>query len=297
MEYVDDYLNHLVLERGLSMNSVEAYNHDLHRFISMLGTDDPMKVGLDDIRKHMGRLREHGISARSVARALSAIRGFYRYLVEEEVLEQDPTELLDRPKLGKKLPGVLKREDIERLLAAPESESIEGVRDRAMLEMLYAAGLRVSELCVLSVNDVDLAAGTVRAFGKGSKERMVPIGEVCCRYVKEYLTYVRPGLVRNGDSDALFLSRRGKGLTRQAVWYRIKHYALVAGISDKISPHTFRHSFATHLLEGGADLRAVQAMLGHADISTTQIYTHVDKARLRDEYDQYHPRAAAGGRH
>jgi integrase/recombinase XerD len=294
MEYVDDYLNHLVLERGLSVNSVEAYNHDIHRFFAMLGSSDPMKVTLEDVRKHMSRLREHGISARSVARAMSAIRGFYRYMVEEEVLTQDPTELLDRPKLGKKLPGVLSREDIERMLAVPDLESIEGIRDRAMLELLYAAGLRVSELCALSVNDVDLQAGVVRAFGKGSKERLVPVGEVAAKYVREYLTFVRPGMLKNGESEDLFLSRRGKGLTRQAVWYRIKHYAFLANIAAKISPHTFRHSFATHLLEGGADLRAVQAMLGHADISTTQIYTHVDKARLRDEYDQYHPRAGAG---
>jgi integrase/recombinase XerD len=291
MEYVDEYLNHLVLERGLAANSVEAYHHDLMRFFSLRKISDPLKVTLDDVRAHMAWLREHGISARSVARALSAIRGFYRYLVEEEVLSSDPTELLDRPKLGKKLPDVLSKDEVLRLLEAPDTESPEGIRDRAMLELLYAAGLRVSELCALELNDLDLEAGLVRAVGKGSKERLVPMGENAAGRLREYLRYVRPGLAKNGGANALFLSRRGKGLTRQAVWYRIKLYALQAGVSAKISPHTFRHSFATHLLEGGADLRAVQTMLGHADISTTQIYTHVDRLRLRQDYDRFHPRA------
>jgi len=293
MDYVDEYLNHLSVERGLSSNSVEAYSHDLCRFFSWSQDKPVAAVSAEDLRSHMAWLRGEGISARSVARAVSAIRGYFRYLLEEEILDHDPTALLDRPKLAKSLPGVLTREEVERLLTAPDLDNLEGRRDRAMLEMLYAAGLRVSELTGLSLNDVDLMAGVVRAFGKGSKERLVPIGEEAANRVRDYLVAARPVFARGSNTDALFLSRRGKGLTRQAVWYRIKMYCLLAGIGGKISPHTFRHSFATHLLEGGADLRAVQAMLGHADISTTQIYTHMDRARLREEYDRYHPRSGA----
>jgi len=291
MDYADEYLNYLLIERGLSRNSVEAYSHDLCRFFSWLEDKAPSRVTQNDVRDHMAWLREQGISARSVARALSAIRGFFRHLVEEDVIAKDPTELLDRPKLGRSLPGVLSREEIERLLAAPEVDNLEGLRDRAMLELLYAAGLRVSELVGLSVNDLDLAAQVVQVLGKGDKERLVPVGDEAGIWTRRYLKEVRPALARKGSSQSLFLSRRGKGLTRQAVWYRIKLHCAAAGIKGKISPHTFRHSFATHLLEGGADLRAVQAMLGHADISTTQIYTHVDRKRIRQEYDRYHPRA------
>ena len=291
MDYVDEYLNHLVIERGLSHNSVTAYSHDLCRFFSWAREKPPDQVAAEDLREHLVWLRREGISARSMTRAMSAIRGYFRFLLEEEIINHDPTALLDRPKLQKSLPGVLSRQEIERLLSAPDLENVEGLRDRAMLELLYAAGLRVSELVGLSLNDIDLEAGVVRAFGKGSKERLVPIGEEAVRWARQYLLTVRPAWAKGRTTNALFLSRRGKGLTRQAVWHRIKHYCLAAGIKGKISPHTFRHSFATHLLEGGADLRAVQAMLGHADISTTQIYTHVDRKRLREEYDRYHPRS------
>ncbi len=291
MEYVDEYLNHLVVERGLSMNSVEAYSHDLCRFFSWLPGKDPEKVEAEDLRKFMAWLRRDGLSARSVARAMSGVRGYFRYLLEEELIDEDPTELLDRPKLGRTLPGCLSREDMERLLDVPDQHNAEGIRDRAMLELLYGAGMRVSELVRIAINDVDLGAGVVRLYGKGSKERLVPVGDVAVKRVARYMREVRPGFMRNGVADELFLSRRGKALTRQAVWYRIKRHCESANISRKVSPHTFRHSFATHMLEGGADLRSVQAMLGHSDISTTQIYTHIDRQRLRKEYDKYHPRA------
>lgn len=291
MEYIDEYLSHLLVERGLSTNSVEAYSHDLCRFFSWLGHEDPARVELGDLRAFMAALREQGLKPRSVTRAVSAIRGFYRYLLEEELIDHDPTELIDRPRLGRSLPDVLSRDEMEKLLLAPDAESAEGIRDRAMLELLYAAGLRVSELVGLSLNDLDLESGVVKVFGKGSKERLVPVGEVATVWLVKYLREVRPTMSKGDRDKSLFLSRRGKGLTRQAVWYRIKRHTLVSGIRGKVSPHTFRHSFATHLLEGGADLRAVQAMLGHADISTTQIYTHIDRQRLRAEYDRYHPRA------
>ncbi len=293
MDYLDEYLDHLVVERGLSRNSVEAYSHDLCRFFSWLDGASPESVTREDLRSYMGRLREEGISSRSVARAMSAVRGYYRYLAEEEHIREDPTELLDRPKLAKCLPDVLSKDEMEKLLQSPDPEVPEGLRDRAMLELLYAAGLRVTELINLSMNDVDLQADVVRVVGKGDKERLVPMGENASHWIRQYLQKGRNTFAKGNGGAALFLSRRGKSITRQAVWYRIKHYTLVTGIKGKISPHTFRHSFATHLLEGGADLRSVQAMLGHADISSTQIYTHVDIKNLKEQYDQYHPRAIA----
>jgi len=291
MYQVDEYLTHLLVERGLSKKSVEAYSHDLCRFFSWLTHEDPEKVTLHDLRDYMAWLRKKKLSARSVARAMSAIRGFYRYLLEEELIEKDPTELIDRPKMERSLPDVLSRADMEKLLSGPDEDSLEGIRDRAMLELLYAAGLRVSELVDMSVGDLDMEAGVVRVVGKGDKERLVPVGEMALRSIVKYIRDARQKFAGGGKPQAMFLSRRGKGLTRQAVWYRIKHYTMKAGLDGKVSPHTFRHSFATHLLEGGADLRAVQAMLGHADISTTQIYTHVDRQRLKNQYDMYHPRA------
>jgi len=230
MDYVDEYLNHLVIERGLSHNSVTAYSHDLCRFFSWAREKPPDQVAAEDLREHLVWLRREGISARSMTRAMSAIRGYFRFLLEEEIINHDPTALLDRPKLQKSLPGVLSRQEIERLLSAPDLENVEGLRDRAMLELLYAAGLRVSELVGLSLNDIDLEAGVVRAFGKGSKERLVPIGEEAVRWARQYLLTVRPAWAKGRTTNALFLSRRGKGLTRQAVWHRIKHYCLAAGI-------------------------------------------------------------------
>ena len=290
MDHIDDYLNHLLVERGLSRNTVEAYARDLARFFTWLGERDETEVTLDDCRGFMEEARAGGLGARSLARTMSGIRGYYRWLQEEEIVAADPTELLDRPRLGRHLPGVLSRDEMERLLNAATDESPETIRDRAMLELLYAAGLRVSELTGLGVNDLDLELGVVRVIGKGDKERLVPVGEAALEWIRRYLAEVRPGMDHD-RAAALFLSRRGHGLTRQAVWHRLRRYALLAGITTKFSPHTFRHSFATHLLEGGADLRSVQAMLGHADISTTEIYTHLDRQRIRQEYEKCHPRA------
>jgi len=291
MDHLDEYLSHMAVERGMSANTIEAYSRDLCRFFSWLGHDDPGRVGAEDLRAHLVWLRQQGLSARSAARAMSAIRGHFRFLVEEEIILADPTELIDRPRLSRSLPDVITVAEMEKLLSAPGDETPEGVRDRAMLEMLYAAGLRVSELTGLSINDLNLDAMVVRVIGKGNKERLSPVNDAACRSVRKYLREARPVLAKGGRDKAMFISRRGRGITRQAVWHRIKRYALVSGLSKKVSPHTFRHSFATHLLEGGADLRAVQAMLGHADISTTQIYTHVDRRLLKKEYDRYHPRS------
>jgi len=290
MDHIDDYLNHLLVERGLSRNTVEAYSRDLARFFTWLADQDETSVTLGDLRVFMEQTRAAGLSARSLARTMSGVRGYYRYLLEEELIASDPAELLDRPRLGRYLPGVLSRAQMERLLAAPVADTPEGLRDRALLELLYAAGLRVSELTGLSVNDVNLEQGVVRVIGKGDKERLVPINDTAILRLRDYLRDARPAF-HPGACPILFVSRRRHGLTRQAVWHRIKHYALAAGLAGKISPHTFRHSFATHLLEGGADLRSVQAMLGHADISTTEIYTHLDRQRVRAEYDRCHPRA------
>ncbi len=291
MEYVDEYLNHILVERGLSKNSVEAYSNDLCRFFSWMGEKKPVTIKTEDLREYMGWLREKGISPRSTTRAVSAIRGYYRYLIEEEYTETDPTELLDRPKLEKALPGILNKIEMEQLLNAPDIKSPEGLRDRAMLELLYAAGIRVSELIGLLLNDVNMTGGVISVFGKGGKERLVPIGDIATQRIENYLAAARPALGKKTSCQSLFISRRGKGLTRQAVWYRIKLHSSECGLNTKVSPHTFRHSFATHLLEGGADLRSVQAMLGHSDISTTQIYTHVDRQKIRNEYDEAHPRA------
>ena len=222
MDHVDDYLNHLLVERGLARNTVEAYSRDLARFFTWLGSRDEAEVTLDDLRGFMEETRAEGLGARSLARVMSGIRGYYRWLVEEELLPADPTELLDRPRLGRHLPGVLSREEMERLLTAATDDSPESIRDRAILELLYAAGLRVSELTGLGGNDLDLELGVVRVIGKGDKERLVPVGEAALEWIRRYLAEIRPGM----DPDraaALFLSRRGKGLTRQAVWHRIRH--------------------------------------------------------------------------
>jgi integrase/recombinase XerD len=235
-------------------------------------------------------LRKNGISARSVARALAAIRGLFRFLVAERHLKHDPTENLDNPKLWSTLPKSLHPSEVDDLLAAPDRSTPDGLRDAAMLELLYATGLRVSELIRVKVEDLVLDAGFLRTFGKGSKERIVPFGDSAGKAMTTYIESARPHFNRRNDIH-LFLTNRGRPMTRQTFWMKIVKYARQAGIRAHISPHVLRHSFATHLLENGADLRSVQLMLGHSDISTTQIYTHVSRARLQKMYDQYHPRA------
>jgi integrase/recombinase XerD len=286
------YLDYLTVEKGLAKNSLAAYATDLTKFGRYL---EEKKIETDSVDRliivrYFQALRGAGISARSVARALAAIRGMYRFLVAERHLKQDPTENLENPKVWTTLPKSIAADEVEALLKAPDVATTDGQRDRAMLELLYATGLRVSELIRVRIDDLVMDAGFLRTMGKGSKERIVPFGDTAREAIVEYMEKGRRDQDRFGDPH-LFLSRRGRPMTRQSFWMKIVKYARQAGIRTKISPHVLRHSFATHLLENGADLRSVQMMLGHSDISTTQIYTHVSRARLQKLYDQYHPRA------
>ena len=286
------YLDYLAVEKGLAKNSLLSYARDLRGLGRWLAERD---VDVENVeRSHLTRyfqsLRTGGISARSVARALAGIRGFFRFLVSERPLQHDPTENLERPKLWSTLPNSLQPSEVDALLAAPDRTKPAGLRDAAMLELLYASGLRVSELIRVKVEDLVLDASFLRTIGKGSKERVVPFGESARQAILTYLETGRAHFDKRGD-EHLFLSNRGRPMSRQAFWMKIAKYARQAGFTGRISPHMLRHSFATHLLENGADLRSVQMMLGHADISTTQIYTHVSRARLKKMYDQFHPRA------
>lgn len=288
---LDDYIQHLSVERGLSTHTVDAYAHDLARFVSWL---DDVGAPLDQVDEprvaaHLVMLSQAGLSARTQARALSSIRGFFRFLVREGRQPLDPTELLEGPSLMRKLPDLLNRDEVVRLLNAPSGTKPNRIRDRAMLHTMYAAGLRVTELTELDLGDVNLEDGFISALGKGNKRRIVPLGAHARAAIAEYLSAVRPKWARPA-SRACFLTARGKAMTRQGFWKLIKRYAIDAGITKPISPHKLRHSFATHLLDGGADLRSVQTMLGHADISTTQIYTHVSGDHLRKMHERYHPR-------
>ena len=290
--YLPIYLDFLAVEKGLAKNSLSSYATDLRRFGHWLSDQsiDLERVERINLVKYFQSLRAAGISARSVARALAAIRGMFRFLVAERHLKADPTENLENPKLWTTLPKSILPTEVEALLAAPDRANADGLRDAAMLELLYATGLRVSELIKVRLDDVVMDAGFLRTIGKGSKERIVPFGDAARDAILRYRESGRPDHDKHADPH-LFLSRRGRPMTRQSFWMKIVRYAREAGIKTHISPHVLRHSFATHLLENGADLRSVQMMLGHADISTTQIYTHVSRARLQRMYEQYHPRA------
>ncbi len=288
---LDDYIQHLRVERGLSQHTVDGYARDLARFGDRLEDENIALAKIDEgtVAGYLVSLSQKGLSARTQARALSAIRGFFRFLVQEGWHSRDPTELLEGPRLLRRLPDVLNRDEVLRLLQTPSGDKPNRVRDRAMLHTMYAAGLRVTELVDLDLGDVNLAEGFVSALGKGNKRRIVPIGEHARVAMAQYLSEVRPKWARPA-SRACFVTARGKAMTRQGFWRIVKKYARAAGISKDISPHKLRHSFATHLLAGGADLRSVQTMLGHADISTTQIYTHVSGDHLRKMHERYHPR-------
>ena len=291
---LDVFLAHVRIEKGLAENSVEAYGRDVKRYLGDLermGIASWEAVSRTEVRAHLAELVRQGISPRSQARALSAIRGLHALLLAEKLASTDPTEEVDAPRAGRRLPGLLGHAEIAGLLAAPDPRTAAGQRDRAMLELLYATGLRVSELVGLRVNDIDLEARVLIARGKGNKERLVPVGAPAAAAVKSYLASARERLLHNRRSKDLFVTLRGHRLTRQGFAKLLDRHARKAGIRRRISPHKLRHSFATHLLEGGADLRAVQAMLGHADVSTTQIYTHVDRSHVKRLYDRYHPRA------
>lgn len=290
---VDEYINYITVEKGLSKKTVQAYASDLGDFLDFLHGQNVMSIQHADtamILKHVIDLRNQNLGARSRARHMVTLRGFYGYLTKTGVLSSNPAKMVELPKSGFKLPDVLNIQQVNALLNVPDRETPRGMRDAAMLEMIYAAGLRVSELIQLPGTGVNLEAGFVRVVGKGDKERIVPIGRKALTAVQTYLSDARPLLIKKYVSKYLFIARAGKPMTRQGFWKLLRKYALMAGIKQKISPHSLRHSFASHLLEGGADLRAVQVMLGHVDIATTQIYTHVAQKRLIEVHRKYHPR-------
>ncbi len=290
---IEAWLDASWMEKGLSDNSLSNYRRDLTQFAAWLHTQAASLSGCDRIRlfDYLAHLHQRGLGARSVSRQLSALRGFYRWAVRERHVSEDPTLLVERPRIGKPLPKTLSEADVEALLAAPDTDTALGLRDRTMLEVLYAAGLRVTELVSLTLSQVNLRQGLVRVVGKGNKERLVPVGEEALGWLQRYLRDARPVLLGDTQSEVLFPSQRAQQMTRQTFWHRLRQVAIVAGVQKPLSPHTLRHAFATHLLNHGADLRVVQLLLGHSDLSTTQIYTHVAKQRMQELHARFHPRA------
>lgn len=291
---IRDFTNYMRLERAMAKNTVSSYQRDLNKAAQYFETTkpSPLKLSLKDLEAFVAEMAEQGISARSQARLVSALRSFYKFLTLEEVIDIDPSELLESPKLGRKLPDFLSIEEVIAIIDAVDMGKAEGHRNRAILETLYGCGLRVSELTDLRISDLFLKESIIRVTGKGDKERLVPINKMAIKYIDIYREQVRVHqAITKGHEDFLFLNRRGKKLTRAMIFHIIKTLTTKAGIKKKVSPHTFRHSFATHLVEGGADLRAVQEMLGHESITTTEIYTHLDQTYLRDTLLQFHPRA------
>jgi len=280
------------MERGLSRNTLSAYRNDLSGLASwLLKQGKTLKTARrQDLLAYLSDRVNGGAKPRTTARLLSSMRRFYRYLIREEQLYEDPSARIDAPRIGRPLPDTLSESEVEALLDAPDEHDTLGLRDRAMLELLYACGLRVSELVSMTTDQASLTQGVVRLVGKGNKERLVPMGEEAVDWLQYYLDESRPEMAAGGSAKQLFITRRGRGMTRQAFWYRIRHYAVKSGINKPLSPHTLRHAFATHLLNHGADLRVVQMLLGHSDLSTTQIYTHVARERLKELHAQHHPR-------
>ena len=292
--HLDLYLDYLTVEKGLAANTRASYSADLLKFLNYLkdhGIDDWSQVHFPEIMAFLSRTQEQGLAPRSRARLLSAMRSFFKFMVRDSHLKKSPVANLTSPRLRRQLPIVLSVAEVERLLAQPNANLPLGQRDAAMLELLYGTGLRVTELITLTVGRVNLEVGFLVAHGKGAKERIVPMGETATQAVQSYTLGSRPRLLKGRMSEILFVSNRGTAMTRQGFWKLLKKYGRQAGMEKSLSPHTLRHSFATHLLERGADLRSVQMMLGHADISTTQIYTHVARERLREVHKKYHPRA------
>ena len=287
---IDTFLDALWMERGLSDNTLSAYRSDLYKFALWLQTQktDVLNANANNILAYLSLVEE--ATARTVARRLSSIRRLYEYLLREKQIKQNPASNIDSPRLGRSLPKSLTEDEVEALLNAPDTEDTLGIRDKCMLEVLYATGLRVSELVGLTVQQVNLRQGVIRVTGKGNKERLVPLGEEATQWLEKYISVSRNEILNKTMTDDLFPSKRGKAMTRQTFWYMIKRYAVVAGINKELSPHVLRHAFATHLINHGADLRVVQMLLGHSNISTTQIYTHVARERLKDLHGQHHPR-------
>jgi integrase/recombinase XerD len=290
---IDEFMNFLAVEKGASRNTIEAYNRDLLRYADFLRSRGIQTVGEanpDDVVSYLGRIQKDGLNPSSVNRGLAAIRVFYKYLLRERRVDQNPVANIELAKVWMRLPDTLSQEEMSLLLMQPGSETPTGIRDTAMLELMYATGTRVSELISLTTNSINWQVGYLVAMGKGEKERVIPVGQSAYDCLYTYVHEARAVFLRKESTDVLFLSRLGEGFTRQGFWKMVKKYALKAGLAKKVHPHTFRHSFATHLLEGGADLRSVQIMLGHADISTTQIYTHITRDRLKQIHKKYHPR-------
>ena len=290
---LDRYNNHLLLEKGASENTLEAYRRDLKRYLSYLeskGVTEINQATPQTVVDFLVQIRAEGLSANSMNRTLAALRGFYKFLLHDKVLDESPLANIELAKVWMRLPDTVSKDEMNLILSQPGDDSPAALRDRAMLELLYATGLRVSELIGLTMNNINWQVGFLVVMGKGGKERVVPVGKTAYDVVRRYLDEARPKLIKTRTTDVLFLNRFGKAFTRQGLWKIIIHYAQKAGLQKSVHPHTFRHSFATHLLEGGADLRAVQVMLGHSDISTTQIYTHVTKDRLKEIHRKYHPR-------
>lgn len=292
-DWLNQYLNYLLIEKGAADNTLEAYQRDLNRYVSFLeqkALTDVRSVEPKTVIEFLVRLKEEGLSANSMNRLLAALRGFYNYLLREKALNESPLANIELAKVWMRLPDTVSPEEMNLILSQPGEQTPASLRDSAMLELLYATGLRVSELRALTMNSINWQVGFLVVMGKGGKERVVPIGKKAYDCVRRYVEEARPKLVKTKTTDILFLNRFGKAFTRQGLWKIIVHYAQKAGLQKNVHPHTFRHSFASHLLEGGADLRAVQVMLGHSDISTTQIYTHVTKDRLKEIHRKFHPR-------
>ncbi len=292
-ELIDSFLDYLSVERNLAKNTIIAYRQDLNIYLDFIlkrGLTVLSKISKNDIVEFMLFEKEQRIAPNSISRRLAAIRMFHRFLARERVLKNDPTTLIDSPKLWKKIPDTLSLNEVESLINQPDPRDCQGARDKAILETLYATGMRVSELADLKINAVNLDIGFLRCIGKGNKERIIPLGKKAIHSIKRYLDFSRKNFLKNKTSDFLFLSRSQDALSRQSIWKLIKRYAKEAKIKKTVKVHTLRHSFATHLLERGADLRSVQEMLGHSNISTTQIYTHIDKERLKAVHKLFHPR-------
>ena len=289
----DQYINYLLVEKGLAEKTIESYAEDIDRYFAFLQTENIDNISDADmplILNHLADLKKNNIGSKSRARHLVSIRGFYKFMVQEGILTKDPSKLIDFPKTGLKLPDILSTEDVNLLLDQPDTNKPTGIRNAAMLEILYAAGLRVSELVNLCLQNVNTEACFIKVLGKSSDERLIPFGIYAKEKLLDYIHNARPGLLKGKNSSFIFVARAGKPMTRQGFWKLLKKYVLAAGIKKNISPHSLRHAFASHLLERGADLRAIQIMLGHADISSTQIYTHVARKRLKEIHEKYHPR-------
>lgn len=292
-DFIDEYLNFLTVEKGVSRLTVEAYSHDLNRFVNIVqgrGIEAMADITPDEIISYLEQVKKDGLNARSVNRGLAAVRGFFKFLLREKKIDANPVMTIGLAKVWARLPDTLSKEEMNLLLAQPGTKNPAAMRDTAMMELMYATGIRVSEIITLTMNSINWQVGYLVVMGKGGKERIVPIGRSAYNCLSEYVNQGRPKLMKGQSTNTLFLNRSGDGLTRQGFWKIVRMYVLRAGLNKKVHPHTFRHSFASHLLEGGADLRSVQIMLGHADIATTQIYTHITRERLKSIHKRYHPR-------